>query len=202
MTIRGVCAAALAVMCACAGSPPAAKSADRGNGRALKAQTERIGEVVDTGDPFEASGSIGDNHVLVKAALAAYPNHDIIVCLAGCLGRAGTVVYAKAKTGAASTVAQAPSANPSTVGSVTLTAATDAEVCLTDCDGVAGDAHVQSQRVVWISGPASDDLEAALRAMVNRLGERGDGERRGMRAWVSARAADHLEARSERAAAR
>lgn len=141
---------------------------------------------------------IPDSHPLVSNALATHPGQTIVVCLAGCVGAPGGVVYARAHLEPAS--APAPSASNTGGREPTESGpAYDEVVCIAGCNGKAGEVVWRGMRLAWVSEQGVSSLGAALREIAARL----DGALAPpqIRVWVSAEAARHLSPEPVRALA-
>lgn len=165
-----------------------------------------------TPDTTFDAGASGDADKRVGVILAAHPDRDLVICLAGCGGGPKLValrarqtveqVVAAAAAGgriapASATVPAGSSATP--VGSDgALPPATFGDViCLAGCGGAPGGILQRGVRMSWVGSGASGELAAALRSVADRLAARkheGTGvpaaeiPEAANRIWVSAHA--------------
>ena len=163
-----------------------------------------------TPDTIFDAGSSGDADQRVGVILAAHPDRDLVICLAGCGGgpklvavrareTVGQVVAAAAGGRIATASATVPAGSSATpVGSDgALPPATFGDViCLAGCSGAPGGIVKRGVRMSWVGSGASGELAAALRSVADRLTAREpEGPRapdaepdEATRTWVSAHA--------------
>lgn len=143
----------------------------------------------------------------VKAVLAAHPEHDLIICVAGCKN---------GREGHASIIAQRPHAERfkfaalmngglaglrslATEQAVTpdrIPEAVNVEqeeiICLAGCNGPVGMIVFRGMRMLWISKERSADLKDALRSLAERLAAAETQKEQGGRQWLGVEASHQL----------
>lgn len=154
----------------------------------------------------------GEHDKRVGAILAAHPDRDVLICLAGC-GVGGPKIVALRHPAAKATepaggetpsaelrtssgrLTVKPAAMTPTAVKPDLTAepAVGDVICLAGCTGEPGEIVQEAVRLTWINNGASEDLRLALRGLAERLfaedakaavdAARGGAE--GRHAWMS-----------------
>ncbi|MGQ0671398.1 MAG: hypothetical protein ACT4N2_00760 [Hyphomicrobium sp.] len=112
------------------------------------------------------SDGISDAHASVAPLLAAHPDRDLILCLAGCGGRASIVA-----------IRLRPSLVEADGGEMVPTASAEASalpragdiVCVAGCVGKPGEVVFRNVRLSWISDEGSNLIRTALRVIADRL---------------------------------
>lgn len=148
----------------------------------------------------------------VKAARAAHPDHELVICLAGCKDGHGSVLWQRARQNVSATLdatveqlkihhatgrwlaSEAPSgagAAAPTVDSQAAAGAQEAVVCVAGCSGPIGVVVWRGMRLAWIRDTQKDDLMNALRRLADRLAEQDSAQYAGQvaaavpRTWVA-----------------
>lgn len=130
----------------------------------------------------------GERDQRVGAILAAHPDRDVLICLAGCGGGGPKIVAlrhhaAKAvdPAGGATPTAELrtssgsfalkPAAMTTSAAQPDLAAkpAVGDVICLAGCIGEPGEVVQEAVRLTWINHGASEDLRSALRGLAERL---------------------------------
>lgn len=131
-------------------------------------------------DPLFQSGPGGERDHRVGVILAAHPDRDVLICLAGC-GGGGPKLVAVRNRPAVVVAAAVPAQRELKPASTTMVApgsATISEqaqpavgdvICIAGCAGAPGEVVQQGVRLTWIGQGASEDLKSALRGLANRL---------------------------------
>ena len=151
----------------------------------------------------------------VKAALAAHPEHELVICLAGCKDGHGSVLWHRARRISSATM-DAPAADlagmarperwfaggtenaPKPAAAAddgpTTAPTADSIVCVAGCHGPVGVVVWRGMRLAWIRDAHKDDLMTSLRRLADRLTEY-DAARTAAgapRTWVAQAARDGL----------
>lgn len=159
---------------------PAAAAADSKNRSAL---TTTSAEPQSAWDDI----SIPDTHASVAPVLAAHPDRDLILCLAGCGGGMSIVEIRRRPQ-----IMVSGEMIPASGGGRSRPDEGDV-ICIAGCVGAPGAVVFKNVRLSWISDEGGGEIKAALRAIANRVaaaeGLRLDGF---ARTWVSGLARDHL----------
>ncbi|PPD27994.1 MAG: hypothetical protein CTY20_11870 [Hyphomicrobium sp.] len=125
-------------------------------------------------DAFVGLQSSNDTAPAVTAILAAHPDRDLLICLAGCGGGPKLVAI---RSRPAALVAAAESAGqlvPSAAGMPTAAAPVREPpvgdvICLAGCFGSPGEVVQHGIRLTWVGHNANEELRTALRSIGDRL---------------------------------
>ena len=168
-----------------------------------------------TGDNVLSSGSdVVQDSAVVQAVLAANPGREIVICLAGCSGGHGSVLWQRSRTRFVETIDGTAglallrgtmgeaSGNTTRAGRTEPDVAPQAEavICLAGCTGPVGVVIWRGMRLAWIRDERKQDLMAALRRLGDRLiaQEAADQQTEVLglkpRNWVGTAAKDGLQA--------
>lgn len=131
-------------------------------------------------DPMVQAGPSGEHDPRIGVVLAAHPDRDVLICLAGC-GVGGPKLVAVRNRPAeilSDTRKESREAIHSS-GSLDAPASTDAAgsvqpeigdvICVAGCVGAPGAIVQHTVRLTWIGRGASEDLKGALRSVADRL---------------------------------
>ena len=138
-------------------------------------------------DPILHAAPSGDHDARVGAILAAHPDRDVLICLAGC-GSGGPKIVALRQHGVAIAATamgalpsrelrpssgeaprrDTPDPSPGQPAPSALPAVGDV-ICLAGCVGNPGEVVQQAVRLTWIDQNASEELRTALRGLARRL---------------------------------
>ncbi len=131
-------------------------------------------------DPLVQSGPGGEHDRRVGVILAAHPDRDVLICLAGC-GGGGPKLVAVRNRPAAVVAAAIPAQRELKPASATMVAPGGAAIsehaqppvgdviCIAGCVGAPGEVVQQAVRLTWIGQGASEDLKSALRGLADRV---------------------------------
>lgn len=129
----------------------------------------------------------GEHDNRVGAILAAHPDRDVLICLAGCGGGGPKIVSLRPHTVAVAAMtrdtAQARELRPSSgdmpvrsapaksngPSALEVQPAVGDVICLAGCIGAPGEVVQQAVRLTWINQSANTELRAALRDLTDRL---------------------------------
>ena len=133
----------------------------------------------------------------VKAARAAHPDHELVICLAGCKEGHGSVLWQRARQNASATLDAAigeleihhatgrwiaseatrgAGAAASTAHNQPAAGAQEAVVCVAGCNGPIGVVVWRGMRLAWVRDTQINDLINALRRLADRLAERDSAQ--------------------------
>lgn len=112
-----------------------------------------------------AEAGIPDSDPRIAPILAAHPDRDLILCLAGC-GKGISVVEVRRRSQvlAAVTAEMIPAS-----ASLQATGSSGDVVCIAGCDGKPGVVVFKNVRLSWISDEGSTQVKQALRAIADRI---------------------------------
>lgn len=131
-------------------------------------------------DPLVQSGPGGERDHRVGVIIAAHPDRDVLICLAGC-GGGGPKLVAVRNRPAAIVAAAIPAQRELKPVSATMVAPGGAAIsehaqppvgdviCIAGCIGAPGEVVQQAVRLTWIGQGASEDLKSALRGLADRV---------------------------------
>lgn len=131
-------------------------------------------------DSMVHSGASSERDPRIGVILAAHPDRDVLICLAGC-GGGGPKLVAVRNSPAAVVPAVLPApremmpasgpigAPPSGVAGDDAKPSVGDVICIAGCVGAPGEVVQQAIRLTWIGEGASEDLKGALRAVADRL---------------------------------
>lgn len=144
-------------------------------------------------DPFVRMAPHAGNDKRVGAILAAHPDRDVLICLAGC-GDGGPKVVSIRRPGAAMASVPVAQSNAPVVDRAHEMRPTSGKfnsrqiavpeagrpaehdqpavgdvICIAGCIGGAGEVVQTAVRLTWIDRSASEDLRSALRGLADRL---------------------------------
>lgn len=130
---------------------------------------------------------IADAHASIAPILAAHPDRDLVLCLAGC-GDGMSIVQIRKRP----QIMAAVSELIPTAGAPGHTPTGDV-ICIAGCVGAPGKVVFTNVRLSWISDDGSNEIKAALRAIASRIIEsEGLTIDDFARSWVSIAARDQL----------
>jgi hypothetical protein len=116
-----------------------------------------------TASTLLADPGIPDTHKSVAPVLAAHPDRDLILCLAGCGGGTSIVEIRRRPLKVAASTAQFV---PASGGGKPQTGDI---ICLAGCVGRVGEVVYRDVRLSWIDNEGSSIVKAALRAIADRV---------------------------------
>jgi hypothetical protein len=136
-----------------------------------------------------ADEGVADTDTRIAPVLALYPEHDVVLCLAGCGGPGISIVEIRRKPQVLA--ASFPEMVPSSSGRQ-LPISGDV-VCLAGCTGHPGQVVFRNARLSWINDEGGETIKSALRAIASRL-IAAEGLTLELRRvdWMSAGARSHL----------
>lgn len=143
----------------------------------------------------------------VKTVLAAHPEHDLIICIAGCKngreGHASIIAqrhhaerfkFAALMNGGLAGLRSLATGQDATPGgnSETVDGEQEEIICLAGCNGPVGMIVFRGMRMLWISKERSKDLKDALRSLAERLAAAEAHKEQGGRQWLGVEASHQL----------
>ena len=124
---------------------------------------------------------IPDTHASVRMILAAHPDQDLVLCLAGC-GDLPSIVHIRANAPLAGPKqnAGAPAgsvqAAPTTRGPAIDQVRPESGdvICVAGCSGPAGGTVLHNARLTWLTGEAAESMKGVLREIAARIAQGGN----------------------------
>ncbi len=181
--------------------PPDAKDDDDGSPALDRGSGQPYATRDSSSAPFDPDVFVGlqssnDSAPAVTAILAAHPDRDVLICLAGCGGGPKLVAIRNRPAGLVAAAENAgqlvPSAAeiPNAAAPVREPSVGDV-ICLAGCLGSPGEVVQHGIRLTWVGRNANEELRIALRSIGDRLladqtlqpAQEASG-----RAWVSPKA--------------
>lgn len=163
-----------------------------------------IGNSGETDTIFQ-NGLANESSPRVAAILAAHPDRDVLICLAGCGGGPKLVAIRNRPTDGVNAAAGAGQLQPTAAQLLAQPAVAAARlssepqigdvICLAGCLGAPGEVVQKAIRLTWVGQGANEELKSALRAIGDRLlaGETiAVPEAPAGREWISEQARAHL----------
>lgn len=122
----------------------------------------------------------------VQAVVDAHPQHDLVLCMGGCGGAQGRIIWQRPriKPGETDSI---PGLLQATAGGGAAAPGSDDIICVAGCNGSSGTVLWRGLRVAWLGETSREDLAAALREAHAQLNQ-GKLERR----WMNTDAREHL----------
>ena len=148
---------------------------------------------------------VPDEHKLVKPLLAAHPDSNVIICMAGCGDKPTIVQVIPRKVSKIETRSEMiPTSGPSSDFDepVENVPPTGDIICIAGCLGKPGEIVHKNVRLTWMSKEKTQHLTHALQAIADRLLKVSDAQPRASRGWMSLAARSYLTGGNLTAAAR